>query len=123
MNKKRLKLPGLWIETDEILTERIVTNLDQFTKKSWKQFIDEEISSKNEFELKKIMRTKTKIVAGDILEEEYCVKEYLKNMTVERARTKYQEWYYMLKYCKINFFNDKIFQKDGYKCSFLSSHQ
>ena len=24
----------------------------------------------------------------------------------------------MLKYCKINFFNDKIFQKDGYRCSF-----
>ena len=64
------------------------------------------------------MKSKTKIIRGETLDEEYKAKDYLNYMTVDRARTKYRERYFMLKYCKVNFLNDPVFKKAQYRCSF-----
>ena len=108
-------------ETKEFLVENDITNVSQYSKKQWKNMIDDLISQKNRREILTKMRTKSKIRHGSIMNEEYELKSYLTEMNVEQARTKYRERYSMLKFCKINFFNDPLFKKEEYKCSFCPS--
>ena len=67
------------------------------------------------------MKQSEKIKNTDILDEPYEVKSYIEEMKPDFARVRHRERYSMLKYCKLNFPNDRMFLKDGYKCDFCPS--
>ena len=67
------------------------------------------------------MRQSTKITQGNICEEQYEEKKYLREMKPSFARVRYRERYFMLKYCKLNFPSDPENRKSGFKCTFCSS--
>ena len=116
-------LNGLFSEVKVTLEKFNITmkEMEAYSKNEWKLKIRKEIEKKNAEDLKKMFQKYTKINVEEITKENFEMKEYMKNMTYERALIKFKLRARVCETIKTHFKSQKEFEEDIYSCWDCSS--
>ena len=115
--QKRLKLPGLVKEAEEIAKEwKILEDLEDnsINLATFKRTCKERGMTENGNSLKSDIKKYSKL--EELKHEEFGTKEYLKELNVEQIRTKFRHRTRMTK-IKLNFKNEKQNSVDNWLCN------
>ena len=114
----RLRLPGLWLVIEEFIIVHKVSDVTNFSKKQWKDLINEIIMEQNKNDLISLMKKSSKIRQSNILDESYEFKNYIRDLSREYARVQFRQRYFMIKEAKLNFPSDPQFKAQGFQCDY-----
>ena len=112
--------PGLVQECNQFIEQLNI--LDPFevnlSKNEWKKIVKEAISKANSDELKDEITNKYKKLKKSELEgEDFGRKEYIKNLNLHQARTKFKFRSSMTQHVKMNQKNNKEYAEEMWKCN------
>ena len=123
LQQKENSLPGLVSEMREELVQFDVTldMMESFSKRGWKNFVDENIKDKNKQDLLKMMKPLKKLNFDEIKNEQCEIKAYMKKLTYNDALFKFRMRGRILRTVKTHFKSDKKFTEDLWSCWDCSS--
>ena len=87
-----------------------------WSKTQWKNKVKQKISAKFNVDLKEKMKNYSKLCDGPMVDEEFGLKDYVKNMKVEDARTNFSLRSKMVA-AKFNYRNDPKHSAELWRCS------
>ena len=116
LEQKRLRLPGLVAECQELLVEFDIMKITDYTKLQWKRLIKNKILMKNRNDLLEKMKKYKKIDYKCMSDENFELKPYFKNLHLSQARDKFRIRSFMTRTVKLNFVSDKKFAADLWSC-------
>ena len=96
-----------------IMDENVLSN---WNKSQWKRVVKKRINEKCESELKESMKAYSKLKDGPMPKEQFKMKNYIKEMTVEDARTNFSIRSLMYR-AKFNYRSDPKNADELWKCS------
>ena len=116
--QKNQRMPGLVQECDEWIENLNLPNIfkEDITKTQWKNLIKKKIKEENEKDLKSKMKNYSKLKNSELMDEEFGMRVYLKNLNVHDARMIYMKRSSMMQYVKMNYMNDLKNMKSMWQC-------
>ena len=117
--QKEHKWPGLVQECMQFITELNI--LDPFdislSKSEWRRIVKEAITKANSDELKdEIVNKYKKLKKSDLAREEFGRKDYLKNLSLQQARTNFKFRSSMTQHVKMNQKSNKEYADVLWRC-------
>ena len=117
--QKKNKWPGLVEECNKFIEDLNI--LDPFqislSKNEWKRMVKGAITKANSDELKEEITTKyKKLKKSDLVEEEFVRKDYIKNLCLQQARTKFKFRSSMTQHVKMNQKNNYEYAEALWRC-------
>ena len=109
-------LPGIVSNSMVILRQWGITNIQQYSKWSWKRLMKEKIKRKNFEELLTWSEKYKKVDTDRYKKQKFEMRSYLKTQNLEDARILFRKNSYMLKTVRLNFKSDKRYKAEGYLC-------
>ena len=106
-----LGLPGLTQECSINCKEMKFPNPGTLSKMNWKRPVNQKIKDKNKNDLLSSMERYKKLDTNKHREENFELKPYMTNLTMQAAQLKFAIRSKMMKTVKLNFKNDKIQRK------------
>ena len=108
-----LDLPGLVSECKLKLPNILNTKM---SKHVWKDLVKRKVMDENAKELKADLSTYRKLEESEVLEEEFGIQPYIKQLNLANARTKFKFRTKMTQHVKMNFSNSKQYTEDLWRC-------
>ena len=109
------KLPGIATEMFDILNSWNITNVESYTKWSFKRFMKMKIARKNTDELFEWSKGYKKINL-DSYEVDLKIKDYLKTLSLKNARMIFRQNCRLIQTIRTNFKSDKRYLSEKYLC-------
>ena len=116
--QRNLEFPSLWQEVIGFLRDldMKIEELEESTKYEFKKKVKKAIATKNKKDLLQWMEPYKKLNAHDLSQEEFETKEYFKELSLPKARTKFAIDTKVLKTVKTNFSSDAKNEEELWKC-------
>ena len=115
--QKRLMLPGLVEECNEMLAKLKINDVTTFSPGQWKSLINKKIEEKNSEDLLNIMKQDYKKIDHKIMrQEKFEIKPYIQNLHLSEARDKFRIRSFMTRTVKSNFSSDKRYMSELWSC-------
>ena len=114
------KYPGLMLECEELLKEYNLYDKEpeSYSKFSWKKLVKKVVTDKFVNGLIEKIKAYKKITSEDKDIQNFKLQNYMKNMTLEKARMKFSIECQMVPYVKFNFMSEKAYEKTSWACDF-----
>ena len=111
-------LPGIYNECREFLAHFKIFDLKQYSKQQFKKLVRAKIKVMNKNRILEEAKSKNykKIEFSKLASDNFELKEYLKNFSVEDARLNFKIKSYMTPGVKMNFQSDKLFTRELWAC-------
>ena len=119
MKQKENEYPGLVKECEQMIKElKILNPFDHWMSSiEWKNMVKNAISEANSIELKNEITEKyKKLKNSELAKEEFGRKEYVKNLDLQQARTKFKFRTSMTQHVKHNQKNNESYAAALWKC-------
>lgn len=119
----KLDLPGLLQECKELETELSLPDTLKCTKNQWKNIVNKKVREKNKNDLIEMIRIKEykKVDANLLKNENFEAKSYMKNLSIQNARTKFAIRTKMVRTVKLNYKNDPSNKRTMWECNDCNS--
>ena len=116
--QKLQNLPGLVKECDDWITILKLPNVyeDKISKLQWKKMVKNAIVKENENDLKMKMMHLEKLKNSDMIKENCEAKPYIRNLSVNDARTIFKKRASMTRYVKMNYMSELKYVRDLWLC-------
>ena len=117
--QKKNEWPGLVQECDKFIEELNIIDPFQISvsKNEWKRIVKEAVSKANSDELKEEINEKyKKLKKSDLVGEEFGRKDYIKNLSLQQARTKFKFRSSMTQHVKMNQKNNQEYAEALWRC-------
>ena len=114
--QKKLMLPGLVEECQDVLNKFQIPEITQFSKGQWKHLINQKFAIKNRDELLEKMKRLKKIDSKEMSVEKFELKDYFKSLHLSESRDKFRLRSFMTTTVQTNFSNYKQFSADIWSC-------
>ena len=117
--QKSYEFPGMVKECESLIKEldlpNIIKDLSGISKVQWKNRVKSALRTKFEDESKEKMKGLKKVKEGPMIHENFETRQYLKELTLDEARTKFKIRCEMTD-LKFNFKHDKKYSDELWKC-------
>lgn len=115
----KLDLPGLLQECKEMERELSLPDSLKCTKNQWKNIVNKKVREKNKNDLIEMIRIKEykKLDANLLKNENFEAKSYMKNLSIQNARTKFAIRTKMVRTVKLNYKNDPSNKRTMWECN------
>ena len=115
--QKRLELPGLLQECQELLVKFDILDVIEYSSGQWKKLVEKNIIEKNKTDLLETVKGKYKKISYEELStEKFELKPYMRQLNISLARDKFRLRSKMTRTVKFNFPSDKKFRADMWRC-------
>ena len=121
--QRRLRLPGYVKEAQEILAELNIREgtVHSSTKAQFRSLVKSAIKARNTKDLLEMSKGYKKVNYFDLQKEEITMKEYIKTMDLNGARTMFAHNSQTMKHIKLNQMNHEPYSKVNWRCHECSS--
>ena len=116
-------MPGLVSECKGLIKELALPDIfnEKLLKTQWKKIVKDKILEQNEKNLKLKMMKLEKLKQSDLVNEEFGIRPYIKNLSVLDARTIFKKRSSMLQNVKMNYMSDYRNVQSMWSCSSCQS--
>ena len=114
--KNMSNVEGIVNQCMEQLNQWGITNVQQYSKYSWRKQMKQKVKKKNFEDLLEWSKSYKKIDTNKYLNRTYEMSPYLKNLSLHDSRVLFRKNAYMLKTVRLNFKSDKRYKAEGYLC-------
>ena len=114
--QKNLHLPGLYEDCQEMLIQLELKDLKSYSKMQFKRILNRRLEEKNRLDLLQQIKHYKKLNHEQLSAEEYRLKPYITDLTLEQARSMMRLRGQVYKHIKFNFQSDLQFSRENGLC-------
>ena len=107
---------SLYQECQRFLCLLGLSHPKEYSKQAWKKAVNQVVNEQNRKDLLTLIKDYKKLSHEELKDEDYEVKSYIKELPLQKARTKMRHRSQMLKSVKFNFQSDKEFASQNWQC-------